>query len=129
MVQFTSLAGPTAGTSWVVRRLPACLGRSPQCQVQIATEGVWDQHARVSLTNRSHIVLTVLGQALAYVNGQPVQQTVLRNGDIVELGAAKLLFSLSPTRPRSLVWREVLTWLGLAAMVVGQAALIYWLAG
>lgn len=129
MVQFTSLTGRTAGTSWVIRRLPACLGRSPHCQVQLPDDGVWDQHAQVRLVDRCQVALTVLGQARAYVNGQPIQQTRLRNGDVVELGAAKLLFSLSPTQPRRLVWRELLSWLGLAAVAVGQAALIYWLAG
>lgn len=113
----------------MIGRLPAWLGRSPQCQVQLPDEGVWDQHAQVSLVDRGQIALTVLGQARAYVNSQPVQQTILRNGDVIELGAVKLLFSLSPTRSRSLLWRELLTWLGLAAVAVAQAALIYWLAG
>jgi len=129
VIQFTCLSGRKPGTCWIADRLPVRLGRAPDCHVQLTEEGVWDHHAQVCLLGRSQFVLKVLGQALAYVNGRPVQEAHLRNGDILELGAAKLLFSLSPTRPRSLLWPELLTWLGLAAVAVAQAALIYWLAG
>jgi len=37
-------------------------------------------------------------------------------------------FALSPTRHRSLRIREALTWIALAALCLGQIALIYWLA-
>jgi len=73
--------------------------------------------------------LSVQPGARAFINAQPVEETFLRNGDIIEVGAAKLQFSLSPTRPRSLRWREVLTWVALAALCLGQVALVYWLPG
>jgi hypothetical protein len=68
-------------------------------------------------------------EAFVAVNGQRLEQPlVLRNGDVIELGAVKLRFGLSPTRQRSLRFREAVTWIALAALCLGQVALIYWLA-
>jgi hypothetical protein len=61
------------------------------------------------------------------VNGQPVRQAVLRSGDLLETGSVKLRFGLGPTRQHSLRLREAMTWLALAALCLGQVALIYWL--
>ena len=73
------------------------------------------------------IVLTAQPNALATVNGQPVQRAVLRNGDAIEIGSLKLQFWLSETRQRGLRFREGLTWAGIAAISLGQVGLIYWL--
>ena len=129
MIQFTSLSGKTAGAQWVARRFPILIGRAPPCLVCLDEDGVWDPHAEVDLVRKDGFTFAVLGEALALINGQPAPQAVLRNGDVIELGSAKLLFTLSPTRQRSLRLREALTWLALAALCLGQAALIYWLVG
>lgn len=118
-----------AGTEWVARRFPVRIGRSPPCAVCLDDDGVWDPHAEVRLVRKEGFVFAVQGEALASINGQSVQQAVLRNGDVIELGSARLLFSLGPTRQRSLRLREALTWLALIALCAGQAALIYWLVG
>jgi len=74
-------------------------------------------------------VVAAQGEALVSVNGQPAQEAVLHNGDVIALGSVRIRFALSPTRHRSLRFRESLTWLGLAALCFGQATLIYWLVG
>jgi hypothetical protein len=61
------------------------------------------------------------------VNGQPVQQAVLRNGDAIDIGSLRLRFWLSETRQAGLRFREGITWAGIAAISLGQVALIYWL--
>ena len=66
---------------------------------------------------------------MASLNHLPVRQASLRNGDLIELGAVQLQFGLSPTRHRSLRLREVLTWIALGLLCLGQVALIYWLPG
>ena len=67
--------------------------------------------------------------ALVSVNGQRIERGLLRNGDIIEMGSVKLRFGLSPTRQRSLRFREIVTWIALTALCLGQVAIIYWLAG
>jgi pSer/pThr/pTyr-binding forkhead associated (FHA) protein len=118
-----------AGTEWVARRFPVRIGRAAPCHVCLEDDGVWNPHAEIRLAKKEGFQFVVLGDALASINGQPVQEAPLRNGDVLELGSARLLFALSPARQRRLVLRETLTWLALAALCLGQAALIYWLGG
>ena len=129
MVQLRILSGKKAGTSWVARRLPVRIGRAPQADCQLEDNGVWDQHLQLELQRGSGFVLKARPEAPALVNGRPVQQVVLRNGDLIELGAAKLQFWLSESRQAGLGFREALTWLGIAAITLGQVGLIYWLLG
>ena len=90
---------------------------------------MWLEHLEISLRHAEGIFAAVPPNVLASVNGTVIQETRLRNGDVLELGAARFLFGLASTRQRSLRWREALTWLALAALCLGQVALIYWLLG
>ena len=90
-------------------------------------EGVWDQHLQVDFKPRDGFYLTTQPNALASVNGQPVRETRLRNGDGVEIGALKMQFWLGQTRQAGLRFREWFTWAAIAALCLAQIALIYWL--
>ena len=98
MIAFSILTGKKAGVSCAIRRFPARIGRSPAADLQLEEEGVWDQHLQVDFKPRDGFYLTTQPNALASVNGQPVAQTRLRNGDDVQIGALKMQFWLSPTR-------------------------------
>ena len=127
MVQFDILSGKQAGTQWVARRFPFHLGRSPQAALVLEEPGVWDQHAEFTLRSGEGVVVSATTDASIIVNGQPVRQAILRSGDLLEAGSVKLRFGLAPTRQHSLRLREAMTWLALAALCLGQVALIYWL--
>jgi pSer/pThr/pTyr-binding forkhead associated (FHA) protein len=128
VVQFDILSGKKAGTQWVARRFPFHLGRSPQATLVLEEPGVWDRHAEFSMRSGEGIIVSAATDASVIVNGQPVRQTTLRNGDLIEAGSVKLRFGLGPIRQRGLHVRETMIWLGLAALCLGQVALIYWLA-
>jgi hypothetical protein len=51
----------------------------------------------------------------------------LRNGDAIAIGSLKMQFWLSETRQAGLRFREGITWIGIAAISIGQVALVYWL--
>lgn len=72
------------------------------------------------------MVLEVEPDALASVNGVPMLRALLRSGDMITLGGVTLRFSLSPVQQSSVALREWLTWIGLGALCLGQAAAIYW---
>ena len=127
MVQLDILSGKQSGTQWVARRFPFQLGRAPQAALVLEEPGVWERHAEFALRPNEGVVVSAMTDASIVVNGQPVRQAVLRNGDLLEAGSVKLRFGLAPTRQHSLHVREVMTWLGLAALCLGQVALIYWL--
>jgi hypothetical protein len=108
--------------------LPFSLGRSSPATLVLEEPGVWDRHAEFALRPGEGVAVTALAEATLSVNGEPVPQALLRNGDVMEAGSVKLRFGLSPTRQRSLWLRETLTWIALAAVCLAQVALIYWLA-
>ena len=127
MVQLKVLSGKMAGTAWVARRFPVRIGRSADADLRVEESGVWDQHLRLDLDPLQGIVLNAQANALAAVNGQPVQQTVLRNGDAIDIGSLRLQFWLSETRQTDLRLREGFTWAAITAISLGQVGLIYWL--
>ncbi len=127
MIQLKILSGKKAGTAWVARRFPVRIGRSAAADLQLEEDGVWDQHLRLDFNPAVGLVLTAQPDALASVNGQLVEQTVLRNGDAIEVGSSRMQFWLSETRQAGLRLREGLTWAAIAAISLGQIALIYWL--
>ena len=123
--QFSILSGKAAGTVWVARRFPVRIGRAPETDLHCEEEGVWDEHATVLFSPGEGIILQVHPDAIVSVNGQPVERTIVRNGDILELGALKLQFWLAEIPQRGLEWREGLTWAGIVAICLGQIVLIY----
>jgi pSer/pThr/pTyr-binding forkhead associated (FHA) protein len=127
VVQLTILNGRKAGTEWIARRFPVRIGRSSACDLCLEEDGVWDQHLDLRLDPAQGFMLSVQPNAVATVNGQSIQETLLRNGDLIGMGALQMRFALSPTQPRGLRVREALTWFALAALSLGQVALIYWL--
>jgi hypothetical protein len=125
MVQLKILSGKMAGTERLVRHFPFRIGRSASADLHCEEDGVWDIHLELDFDAPRGFVLSVSPNALASVNGQAVQQTVLRNGDTMELGALKIRFWLGPTRQGSMRLREWLTWLAFALITAGQLVIIY----
>jgi len=127
MVQFNILSGKKAGAQSAARRFPFRIGRAPGNDLQLDDDGVWDQHLTLEFNRRKGFTLTPAPNALATLNGEPVQTAALRNGDIITLGSAKLQFWLAAARQRGLRLREMFVWSLLTAVTAAQLALIYWL--
>ncbi len=127
MVQLRILSGKKAGSVWTARHFPVRIGRASNAHLRLEEDGVWDRHLLLQFRRPDGFVLTTESEALAAVNGDPVHEAVLRNGDIIELGALKLQFWLSETRQFGLGFREALVWVGITAVCLGQAGLIFWL--
>ncbi len=125
MIQLDILSGKKAGTSIVARRFPFQVGRISDSGLPLDDPGVWDRHLVFNLHRGSAVVLNVQPNALATLNGAPVQTAPLKSGDLVEFGAVKLRFSLSAAPQRSQTWREVALWIGLGLVFAAQVAIIY----
>lgn len=126
MIQLRILSGRQAGQSLVVRRFPCALGREAGASLRLDDPGVWEQHASLEFQPPDGISLRARPDAFLLVNGERVQEARLRAGDVLELGAAKISFSLSPVKQRGLRFRETLVWTGLGLLVLAQLALIRW---
>ncbi|HEX4645592.1 MAG TPA: FHA domain-containing protein [Verrucomicrobiae bacterium] len=116
-----------AGAEWLARRFPTTIGRSAAADFRLEGDGVWEKHLELDLSPSDGFVASAYPNALAAVNGRFFQETVLRNGDILELGSVKLRFWLGETRQRGLRFREWLTWIAFGLIAAGQVWLIYWL--
>jgi hypothetical protein len=127
MVQLRILSGKKAGTAWVARRFPVRIGRSSAADLQLEESGVWDQHLQLDFNPAEGIIMSAQPNALVTVNGLPVHQTFLRNGDAINIGSLRMQFWLSEIRQAGLRVREGLTWAGIAAISLSQIGLIYWL--
>jgi len=127
VVHLNLLNGKAAGLEHSTRRFPLTIGRSTDCQFRVVEEGVWDHHAEIQLHQSREFVLSAGENASVTLNGNPVTKAVLRNGDLMQLGGARIHFSLSPPVSRGLKLRETLTWIGLGLLFVSQLVTIYWL--
>lgn len=127
MIQLNILSGKKAGGQTVVRHFPFRIGRASDNDLQLDDDGVWNLHLALEFQKNENFNLTTASGALVTVNGGPVQTTVLRNGDIITLGSAKLQFWLAAARQRGLRFREGFVWALLVFITLGQFALIYWL--
>ena len=125
MVQLRFLSGGRRGSAQTIRRFPCCIGRAASADLRLDEAGVWDKHLLLEVDTAEGFVMTVLEGALASVNGQPLDRTRLRNGDLIEAGAATIQFWLGETRQRGLKTRETLTWAALALLCLLQVLLVY----
>jgi pSer/pThr/pTyr-binding forkhead associated (FHA) protein len=127
MIQLNILSGKKAGTQPVTRRFPFRIGRAAGNELQLEDDGVWDQHLAVEFQKQEGFRLTTSANALATVNGEPVQNKILRNGDTITVGSVKIRFWLAAARQSSLLLRESFVWVLLVLVTVIQFVLIYWL--
>ena len=125
MVLLQVFSGKNAGTATLARHFPFVVGRNSTADLCLEQEGIWDRHLEFHLQIPDGFLLKAHPLALTSVNGLPVQQTFLRNGDLIEVGPLKIQFWLSETRQRGLRTREFLTWFALAALCAAQIVLIY----
>ena len=125
MVQLKILSGKKAGTQPVARHFPFRIGRAAHNNLQIEDDGVWDQHAVLEFHKHEGFKFVTAENALAAVNGEPAQNKILRHGDTITLGSAKLQFWLAAPRQHGLHTREFFVWALLILVTLGQFVLIY----
>jgi len=125
MIQLHVLSGKMAGSRVAASRFPFRIGRAPQNDLPLEDDGVWDQHLTLEFRKKEGFRLATAPDAIAAVNTKPAADTLLRNGDIVTLGSAKLQFWIAPARQRGLRLRENLVWALLILVALIELILIY----
>ena len=123
MVQIHILSGNKAGARFTGTRFPIRVGRAADSDISLDEPGVWPRHLTFTRQPQG-LVCQAQASALVSVNDVPVNETVLRNGDVISIGALKMRFALAPVRQSSLLAREWLFWTALAIICLGQVALI-----
>jgi pSer/pThr/pTyr-binding forkhead associated (FHA) protein len=126
--QLSIVSGKMAGQVIRVRHFPFVAGRSGNCDLVLPEQGVWQKHLELRLQD-GRCAVRSLEEAALGVNGQPVREAILRNGDQIEIGSMKLRFGLGPVVFRAARSREMAIWAALGAVFVFQFWLIYRLLG
>jgi pSer/pThr/pTyr-binding forkhead associated (FHA) protein len=129
MLQIALLTGKKSGPIAVIDRFPWIIGRSQSADYCLTEGGVWDRHLRVGLDFEKGFTLELLEGALGTLNGEPFRQAILKNGDVLVLGSAKIQLWLSEVRPRAGWWKEWLTWISILLLTAFQIWLISWVGG
>jgi pSer/pThr/pTyr-binding forkhead associated (FHA) protein len=127
MVQFNILSGRNAGNRSFARHFPFHIGRAAENGLQLEDDGVWDSHLILEFKKQTGFQLTTSAGALATINGEPAHEKILRNGDIITLGAVRLQFWLAAAQQRSLRLRESFNWALILIVTLAQFGLLYWL--
>jgi pSer/pThr/pTyr-binding forkhead associated (FHA) protein len=125
MIQLRVITGKQAGSTSVARRFPFRVGRAPDADLVVDDPGVWDEHVAVQFVRGEGYWAQAQGEALLTINGEPVREQRLHNGDVIAMGGARLQFWLGETRQAGFRLREFLVWAGIAAVTLAQVALIY----
>jgi len=124
MIQLKILSGKQAGSVTAARRFPFRIGRAADSELRIEEPGVWDRHFEINFEPGNGFFAAPSGDALLTVNGEPVQRTLLHNGDRIEMGATQLQFWLGETRQHGFRIREWFFWAGVALVTAAQMFLI-----
>jgi hypothetical protein len=125
MIQLHVLSGKKAGSRVAASRFPFRIGRAPLNDLPLEDDGVWDQHIVVEFRRKEGFRLAAAPEAIAAVNSKPAGDTLLRNGDIITLGSAKIQFWIAPARQRGLRLRENFVWALLIFIALSELVLIY----
>src|SRR5690242_13480959 len=116
MIQLHILSGKKAGATVSVSKFPFQVGRTGSSALTLDDAGVWDQHFEITWPTSEKLVLNANTKATTVVNGEKINEVSLREGDVIEAGAVKMRFGFEAVRQKSLVTREMLTWIGLGAL-------------
>lgn len=126
MVSLQVLSGMEQTHPCIAREFPFTIGRQQAADLTIQSPGVWDEHARIDLDPETHkFTVQAVGEAVLAVNGERTASTPLRNGDLLQFGLAKVLFTLAPTHQSGLRLREAYFWILLLVATVGEVAMIF----
>lgn len=129
MVQLKILSGRKAGSVHVARHFPFHVGRSPDSDLQLEEQGIWDDHLQIEFKSGEGFLLKTHYDALVTINSKPTREKNLRSGDLIEMGSLKIQFWLSEVSQRGFRIRECFVWTAIAAIFISQIVLIYWLLG
>jgi hypothetical protein len=80
--------------------LEITVGRSPDRDIVIQDNEVSRQHALFRIENQAHTIADLHTSNGTFVNGARVSRHVLRPGDVVELGPARVSFRQEPESPK-----------------------------
>jgi hypothetical protein len=123
VIQLIVLSGASLGKSHTAERFPFWVGRNPSCALCLNDLGVFEQHFEIQFSGEGFSLIPK-ADAVLTLNGQPSKGGLLRNGDVIGAGLAKIQFWLGALPQRGLKLREIGTWTLVFAVGILQLYLL-----
>jgi hypothetical protein len=123
VIQLQVLSGSSLGKRVAAERFPFSVGRNSVNSLVLTDPGIFDQHFAISFSNDGFL-LGPAADAVITLNGAPSNGGVLRNGDVIGAGLARVQFWLGALPQRGLKFREVATWTLVFAVGICQIYLL-----
>ena len=86
------ISGPLSGHTFVADRDDIMVGRSPTATVRISDPYVSRQHCRLRYAQGTWFIQDLNSTSGTFVNGRRVNATVLRPGDLIQIGQTQMIF-------------------------------------
>lgn len=128
MVQLHVLTGAEAGRTVIARKFPFKVGRDSGNSLVLSDPGVFAEHFEVCFSEEGFF-LSPRENAVVTLNAAGVTGELLRNGDVIGCGLAKIQFWLGQLPQRGLRTRELFTWALIALVAGAQVYVLIWLLG
>ena len=77
---------PRAGQEYNLNSASLVIGRSSKCDIQIDQESISRNHSKIVNTGKSILIRDLGSTNGTYVNDEPVDEYVLRDGDLIKIG-------------------------------------------
>lgn len=84
--------GPDMGKRFLLDREEIVLGRGSDCNIQVDRDSVSRRHAKIVHADNAWMVMDLGSTNGSYVNDSPVTTAVLKDGDLLKIGAAIFKF-------------------------------------
>ena len=78
--------GDELGKKYNLNTAAVMLGRSSKCDIQIDQESISRNHSKIVNTGKSLLIRDLGSTNGTYVNDEPIEEHVLRDGDLIKIG-------------------------------------------
>jgi pSer/pThr/pTyr-binding forkhead associated (FHA) protein len=109
---------PVSGMTYRTRIGRTVLGRDHSCDVMIADSTVSARHAEIVTRPGSATITNLLATNGTRVNGQAVQSSDLKDGDLVQIGRVHLVYKDVPLAVANRPWLQQTQWLILGGSLI-----------
>ena len=93
--RLSPLNAEAGGNPTMLSLKPITLGSDSSCDIRVVGNGVQAKHASITLTRSGFMLKDLAGGGAVSVNGQIVDEQLLKDGDALQVGPAKYAFRLS----------------------------------
>jgi len=86
--------GPLKGKQFIVYKNPTHIGSSPNCEIYLFKDpSIEPYHAEIQIARDGYLLEDKHSPNGTLVNGQKIANKRLRNGDVIQIGKAKFIYS------------------------------------